>query len=354
MLQFNAFRIPFLYLLCILLSFSNIAKADINDEKESIIKQYDIDYYGGEKSLYNKRFGEERVIPREESVIMNSVKNVSQQLSYKANSTKPAIRLLDFGCGDGRIFPVISKIAQNNKDRQVELIAYDLSFVGLKEFIKQIELQGLNLIHRGESSNINKTYVMGKWSKENLSVIIIHASIDDNLSSVKLLIEKPIHVIFSMFTPLGHIPGINNRQAIITKLKDLLDDRGEIILNVSTRASLPNESLAYEVIREQYEIALSHNQYELAKALKKALRIAIEPGDLYYSKHDEKIATHNYGHVYSKDELIEGVKLAGLEIKAVKVMSIKQPYQLTTSKISKYIDSLLSEVLSWPIPIYPF
>jgi hypothetical protein len=82
--------------------------------------------------------------------------------------------------------------------------------------------------------------------------------------------------------------------------------------------------------------------------------MATEPGDLYYCKYNSIDAIYGYGHVYSKQELIEDVINSGLFPGNVKIMSIEQPYILSENKTYKYIDTILSIFLSLNLQFYPF
>ena len=330
---------------------SSIAEVDMIEEYD-IEKQYDVDYSGGNASLYNKRFGSNRIIPREEDAITNSFNNVHKRISN--NSMQ--IRMLDFGCGDGRMFPVIERLANQHPDRQIELIAYDISAVGLEESIRYLETSGYYTDKKPAKLRLDTqiSYLVGFWKKDNLTVKIIHGNKNDDLEHIKFLIRQPVHVTFSIFTVLGHVAKRDNRQAAIRMLAGLMDKEGELIINVSTASSLPKEVMVYQILRDQYETAKKYKQYYVAKKLKTTLGIATEPGDIYYTKSDDTHSTHSYGHVYAGNELLEDLVQANLVADNVQVMSVEQPYVVTQNRIRKYCDTMFSRFLSINLQIYPF
>jgi hypothetical protein len=157
-----------------------------------------------------------------------------------------------------------------------------------------------------------------------------------------------------MFSVICHIHGRKNRLEHISMFKNLLSTHGEIIINVSTPASLPEEVITYELLRKQRALAIRYRDKSIATELERALKLALESGDLYYSKEDGQNYTHAFGHAYTAKELKLDMEQSGLAYDSVKIMSIGQPYDISKGFIQKHIDSILSAVLSLDLPFYPF
>ncbi|AIL65890.1 hypothetical protein NOVO_07775 [Rickettsiales bacterium Ac37b] len=312
--------------------------------------QYDRYYMGKDDSIYNKRFGTNKVIPREYFVIYNSFKRIYHRLfTLQPKIFTKSIRILDFGCGNGRLFSSIYRIAKQYINVSIELIAYDISLVGLKDFIEIIEYEGF-ILDKGRIDE-NKKNILGYWNKNNLTIQVIHGNSEENLSNINTLIEKPINLALSIFTVLGHIPKRQNRQNLLKDIGKMLSSEGEFIINVSTKISLLEESIAYDILRKQYKLFLKYGSIEMAEKLSAVLKLATEPGDLYFAKYDQYNFIYTYGHVYSKNELIEDIINADLKIvDNVKVMSVEQPYIISKNKTKKYLDTLLSLFLSMNLP----
>ncbi len=319
--------------------------------KLNIATEYDHYYQDGELSLYNRRFGKSRVIPRERSVINSAFKRIYNNITiYKKQKIK-TFRILDFGCGDGRLFPVINELAQRYPDINIVLIAYDPSRVALDTFKNFLEVQSYKNSNV-QSRNKKHGYIDSCYNKDNLIVVLIHANIKDKPSYIKTLIKEPINLIFSFFTVLGLILKRNKRQCTIKSLKKILCYEGEMIINVSTKQSVVKQVEAYDLLRSQYHIAKKNNIFSVAKNLKKTLSLATEPGDFYNIICNGLNTVSFYGHAYNAAELIEDLQSANLSVSSAKVLSIDQPYILSKKPIMKFVDAAISIVLS--INFYPF
>ena len=233
-------------LLIILFITSSIFYLEVFAGSHMVATQYDVDYQGADQSMYNKRFGKDKVIIRERDLIVECYNKIAFQ-----NKNLKIIRILDFGCGDGRMLSVIESLAKNNLGIKIELLAYDISKRGLKIF--EDRLRDKNY-HRIKQSH---------WANNNLHIILLN-NIDNSI-----LTERPIHFIFSIFAVFGHIQGHDTRQKLLGKLVKYLDNNGIILINVSTVKSLPQEVAAYDLIRKQYRAATKHKQISLANSLRR-------------------------------------------------------------------------------------
>ena len=327
---------------CIIHSDKVVAKAVQNAGAE-----YDKDFKSGQESLYNKRFGPVRYIPREESAIIESFKS-----TFSLTKNKKHMSILDFGCGDGRMLPILINLASKYNKTAIDVYAYDLSIIGLEEFQKN--LIGNNFYKIEANGLLNtKLDILGVWQRENLRLTLIHGT--DTIDRFpEDIIDRKFDLIYAMFSVICHIDGRVNRINQIKQLGNIMADHGEMIINVSTPISLPEEVNAYGLIRKQRHLALKHQDFKIASLLERTLRLATEPGDIYYTKEDRANYTHSFGHAYTGEELRHDVESAFLTCSSVKIMSIAQPYIVSKNWIKKYSDTFLSMILSLDLPFYPF
>lgn len=315
-------------------NISNNNSNEINNK----LNPYNIYFEGGENSLYNSRFGKRKITYNEEYVIKKSFKKVLKTFYKNSELTNKVFKVLDYGCGDGRMFEIIERIANKFPKLSIELFAYDTCEVGLNICSNKL----LNTKFDKVDDKLNK------YQKNNLSIQLIKADQNNNLLE---FFNNSINLLICMFAVLCHIPGRDNRQNLIKDFKNLLNINGEILINVSTLKSISKEALAYEVLRKHEKV---FSKYFDSNAKKDFLKLAIEPGDLYYCVDNNKNCTEIYGHVYNAKELENDLKATGLSFSKVKILSYRQPYDLSKSKFWDRIDqfiSLFSSNMLLPISI---
>jgi SAM-dependent methyltransferase len=318
-----------------------------------VAKEYDNYYRGGERSLYDNRFGKEKIIPRENQVIVESFKRIYKKLETKIRKNEKFIfRIMDFGCGNGRLFPIIDNLSQNF-NINIELIAYDASLVGLELFQKNLESKGYKKIENIFLNNFKmKDHTLSFLVKNNLSIRLVHANTHDESNHIINIFDEPIHFIFSFYSVFGHILKRQNRLNILKSLKATMHPKGEIIINVCTRRSVSKQLEVYDNLREQYKAAILKDDKTQSEFIKKNLMLATEAGDFYKVVYDNIRTIHLYGHAYTSKELLEDFTTANLIPKKVKIISIEQPYALSRSRVLRFVDTILSTLLS--LNIYPF
>ncbi|MDX2050424.1 MAG: hypothetical protein SFT93_04570 [Rickettsiaceae bacterium] len=187
------------------------AKCSNISEFLDVAAQYDIDYKGSSKSLYNSRFSTNKVIYREESKITKILTSV-----YRHNKNKPTIRILDFGCGDGRIFPVIEKFASKHTKTKFEIIAYDPSIVGLNEFINNLKQNGFISIDYNNNDNIIDTKpkdqpkdmsIIDILVRGNIEVKFLNNKVDAAPEHITYFTNGQIDAILAIYSSFNHIKG---------------------------------------------------------------------------------------------------------------------------------------------------
>lgn len=305
--------------------------------------QYDLYYKGGDESIYNKRFGKSLVIPSEALAIKSSLIRV-----IKKNYLKTKITILDFGCGNGRLFQTVYSIISLPKYQHLcfEFIAYDPSNVGLTHFSNLLLKQGFKHTTNFSSSNTEtkQGFISHILEHTNILVKFIQANTEDDIGYIQNLLGNEIDLTLCMFGVLSHIPNKSNRRNILKMFNDTLAKNGELILSLPTAKSFPDELIAYNKLREQYRISLN-DCYD------KALRLAKEEGDLYYCKFDDNIVVNNFCHMYKIKELKADITSSHIKLKSpVKILSIKHPFELSDNYIYAIYDFVLSSILSYLLP----
>ncbi|MDX2050294.1 MAG: methyltransferase domain-containing protein [Rickettsiaceae bacterium] len=351
--------------------------------KNDIDKQYDIYYTGSSNSLYNQRFGKNRVIYREYTIITSLLKRVFKQkfksqyssifsfFRSKLQSSKTKentnsdniFRILDFGCGDGRIFPVIEKFASKHTKTKFEIIAYDPSIVGLREFINNLKQNGFISIDDNSNDNIIDTKpkdhpkdmsIIDTLVRNNIEVKFLNNKVDAALENITYFTNGQIDAILSIYCPISHIQGKMNKRMVIKAFESLLTREGEVIMTVLTPKSFPNEHITYSLLRRQYRDTITHGHHVLAEKIKATLGVAVDEGDVYYIMSDGTRLVYNLGHVHTKQEFEEDILSSGLKIIKHGVVSIDHPYKTSRSNTKQSFDVLLSLILSSNFPCYPF
>ena len=302
------------------------------------------EYYGsknGEESIYSKQY-QGGVIPRDESLLLGVAEKCMN------HNKGDVLKILDHGFGDGRYFGVIEKIADKaqKKNKKVELIAYEPSLVGLRNFANAQKERGYEGVDSLKFKDISKYsnlkidgYCAGSISKGNLAVKFIHNDVEDSISHAKKLVGE-VGMVMSMFGVLSHIPGRKNRQNILKMFNDITNDNGKVVVTLPTYSRFAREREAYKVMREHE----ANSKDSLAN----------EEGDLYYCKFSEsqhgdstkkQIAVKNFYHVYKEEELKEDLTTAGLRIddgiQANHILDIKQ---LIKNPLLGQIDAFVSMI----------
>lgn len=341
---FKIITIPFLIAT---VAMNSLGSEQLKEEL-NVAKAYDRYYSGGKGSTFGLRFGKRETIPREEEVIAT----IFKQAYLKNDNKKKTMTLLDFGCGHGRFLQFYEELAAKYSDIELEIVGYDISIVGLNEFANRLYASGFKKLNYNKTGK-NASIVDG-WQKKNLKVVLFHSRGLEGTKEIKTLLEKPVDVLVTMYATLCHISGRINRQATIKNLSEQVDSNGLMLVNVSTPRSIFREYDTYQLLRSQLAILDKHSLKSVACNIRASLKNAVENGDFYYCKDNSDSASFIFGHAYSQTEIEEDILSANLKIEDIGVVSIKEPYQLTKTKIGKYIDYLQTKILSLKLPFYPF
>ena len=328
----------------------NISSADEESEEELVLPcpindialQYDLYYSGGENSMYNKRFGLNKVALREAELIEQSFKSVLGAIK-KNNSAHKVLRILDFGCGDGRLFLLLEELSNRliGKEFNIELVGYDPSKVGIDLLSETLLQDGFK--KKSDFNSSKKRY----FSKNNFSVTLVLGDVEEGLEATKELIGPNIDLCLCMFGVIGHVPGRQRRINTLAALGELLSPVGELLISICATKVFAKEMAAYEEIRKQYKIHTKHNMGNSAKVRRAVLRLAKEEGDLYYCSNGGPNAIDNYVHLYSPQELKEDLKRAHFcTASGIKILTLSHQFEICNNSTKAKLDNIASRILS--------
>lgn len=257
-------------------------------------------------ALYNKRFGDDRVLVRERELIEDAVSSLLERINFPSGEPK-RLRIMDFGAGDGRLFPVFKELAERLKAQNIhmELVAVEPSQEGIKNFQSDLaHLYEFNYITPNELHSLihdekqEKGYVAGTMAKDNLSVTFIHSHVDDSMSHTASLIGEKIHLSLAMFGVLAHVPTRKKRHEYVEMFHEKTVDDGETLITVPTPKRFIEE-------RDAYAMMIKHGT---------PVGQAREHRDFYYCKFKEETAqseveVRNFYHDFTSKELTKLVTL---------------------------------------------
>ena len=184
----------------------------------SLEQNYDEYYKGGKESKYNKdRFKSAEVAMSEEDTLKKLVLGVD-----KGN---PKIRLFEFGCGDGRFLPVISRISDDLAKHNIELevIAYDITQVGLQEYGNRIKekYEDLECAVENEENSPESVSIIGAYKFNNTTIKLVKGNLDTKPQEIADFLGGKVDVTSAMFGPLAHIRPQSLRVEFLKMFKDI-------------------------------------------------------------------------------------------------------------------------------------
>jgi hypothetical protein len=280
---------------------SNATSGEVKNVKEvNHGKQYDNYYSGGDQSIYHKLYGG-KIISRDESVLQEIVRQCLPNVQEDQNGQR-VLKILDYGCGDGRYLQAILPITKFLKEKsniKVELIAYDPSGVGLQTFEENTkklnfipvegQCHGYKDINDNHSGNAGYVANILESEENNLRVKFIHGHVFDDHEHIKELI-KPVHMTMCMYGVLSHIPMQKDRIQLLTTLGDLTQEK--IILTLPSYRILQEQKKTYDYLRQE-----KHNGI-LPESLK-------EKGNVHYTRIEEDKTDGLFKAKSEKDKIVE-------------------------------------------------
>ncbi|MFQ3307678.1 MAG: hypothetical protein ACI8ZF_000941 [Candidatus Midichloriaceae bacterium] len=268
------------------------------------------------------------VLPsRENSILMTNISDVIE------NEKLNELKILDFGSGDGRHFFIIKKLSDIYPEINIRYLAYDISEVGLRNFQNTLVAEGFQshenkiFINSSEVAEF-KAYKAVDLKKGNITVTILHASVNSVGQDITDILGENINVIFSMYGSFMHIPYYKNRVHMLKTLALSLDKKGKIILDAPSLGGLKTSQKKYNKLRSNKDF--------------KKLGDAVEDGDIKIE------GDQIYYHITTFDELRRLANDSGLIIKEQGITSLKSPktFNKKINGSDEIYASLMSSLLS--------
>lgn len=303
--------------------------------ENNLDKNYDEYYRGGKNSKYNQnRFKSSDVAISEENTLTDLI-------TEALRNNSPKIRFFEFGCGDGRFLPAIEKIAEKLAMRNVELevIAYDITRVGLKEYENRIREKFGNLEHFEECVQMEENFeekenpqeisIIGVYKFNNTSIKLVKGNVNTQPQEISEFLNGTVDITSAMFGPLAHIRPQSLRIDFLKMFKDITT--GKVAITVPSDGQFKKHQEAYNMMRD-------HGILDG------------EAGDINYKVPDTNII--NQYHVFSEDELRESFEKAGYNSEKTRVFisTVYDTATITKNSFNNYFDFLFSELLSNILP----
>jgi hypothetical protein len=204
---------------------------------------YDLRYSG---AGYDERSAV-RVLTAETVALRTAVHRAAESIPGSS-----VISLFDFGYGTGRVtndFAVKFSRLFGDLDRDLHVIAYDVSAVGLRKAARWLTKDhGFDVFQDLTFDMVaDHGYVAGStrrmFDNTTVTVTFIHGSQQEDCESVRDLILKanggsPVSLTTSWYSALAHIPGKATRAAFFRMLSEVTDPRGELLVAPSVSGDL--------------------------------------------------------------------------------------------------------------------
>lgn len=315
---------------------------DITENLKSIdeAKNYNIYYKNGDESLYNKRFGKNRITKNERYLFLKTFnKSLQNFLAEKRNKhsnengkTKEVseFTILDFGCGDGRMLPLFEEVANIllKKNIKLKVIGYDISSEGLTLFKDKLVELGYIIDEKDNCLITNKN--------KSIKIHLKLGNVESTKQSIVETISQKVDMVVCMFGVLANVKTETKRLEILSSLKELLN-KGAYILNIAP---------AYGSFIKEIKC------YSYLKSLGHLDALDLRDGDFYYAKQSSSGETLflSYCHSYKYDEFLQNHRVAGfnnnLSSTESGISSIVFPVRLTNNKVLNNLDFYGSLLLS--------
>jgi hypothetical protein len=282
-------------------------------------QEYNVYYGGGTNSIYYQLY-KDRFLPYDHWAIT--------KLAYELATTRDSLKIMYFGCGNGRYFPIFEQIASyfDTQQKSLTLIAYDPSQEALSSFSDR--LQSLGFTKLDQSSNRND-YSSSSFQKGNMVIKMIRPL---QTAMIDTLIKESgtVDITVCMFGVISHIQTKQARIAIIKQLGEITKE--QILISVPSYRILKDERKAFEVIRKhKFRLQID------GKPLK------LEEGDILYARNYGNIHVENFLHLYSSaDEIIGEIRSASLKLTAdFNINRIAREATMMQKPLIGYVDKYL-------------
>lgn len=262
-----------------------------------------------QRDIYDERYARDdydqrsavRVLTAERLALRRAV---DRALAATKNENT-AISLFDFAFGTGRVtneFIADFPRRYGDRGRQLRVIAYDVSAVGLRKAYEELVWKH-NFTAPAEPKwhdDATEVYVAGTVESSvdgaEVSVVFVHGSEHESPEAIRRLVLStnggPVLITTSWYSGLGHIPGRQRRQAFFRMLDRVTDRRGEVLIAPSVSGDLVEAQAEWKARLSRGDIG--DHPVEC-------------PGDVIY---ETELRTQNFWHVFNADldELLRAVR----------------------------------------------
>ena len=209
--------------------------------------------YVPQRSVYDERYTAGQYDKRSAVPVLTAEREALRgalDRALKSNPNAKKISIFDFGYGTGRVTnELIRNYARRyTQPKDMRVIAYDVSSVGLKKANEALRLTGFQaegpFTWMPESG---KGYIAGSLYKSEpdctITVVFVHASEDQSPEVMRQLAlkandEEPYLLTTSWYSGLGHVPSQDLRRDYFRQLGILTAFRGEMVLAMSSTGDL--------------------------------------------------------------------------------------------------------------------
>lgn len=288
-------------------------------------KEYDIYYSGGQDSIYNQLY-KNKCIDYDKWFLTKIIRQIAL--------TTNTVKILDFGCGNGRYFQIFENIANilQKENKSLYLIAYDASLVALEYF--QSQLVEKNFCDLPVINSTNE-YTIRDLKKGNITVRFIHPSRHNSINLIAQVTER-VNLTVCLFSVLSHIQTSQERVNLIKVLKKLTD--GYIVASLPSYRILQNEHKVFKFIRlNNFRMSID------------GLPLSLEKGDILYARNFGDKHVENYLHLYeSSEEIRDELAEAGITNKYnISIHKILHETTMIKYNILGILDKYVCRILSF-------
>lgn len=294
-----------------------------NTTSSELANRYNTRY---KKNTYIKQFNKQIPIPTYDNWLINHTFKKAWKIFKKEK--KKVFKILDFGCGDGRMFNTLNKISIFLLKRSIslEIINFDIAEEGLKRYSH-------NLINKGFSPTNKKQKELLTLKKDNITIKFIAAKPDYKSQFLLDNIDK-VDMSLAMFDVINHIPKKSHRIEALKTLKKVTNYY--LVFSVTSPVLFKREQFVYSYLRE----------------MNSSFKSAMEKGDIYYPEFGEKKGITDFMHIYTAKELRKNVRQAGWKLEKLSIAAITDIIKNKPSFLNCKIDEYLSRIISKILPFW--
>lgn len=271
-------------------------------------------------------------------------KQISAMLkAYDSQKGSDTVSILDFGSGDGRLRGVYEQLGNDLKGsgKNLRVVALDTSIEALNQFAIKLKQAGFQ--EKGDSSTAardltgdDKGYLFDEFTKDNVTIRLVHSNIDNSPSQVKELVlennEKQNLGLTLGFDSMSFIEGQDNRAEFIKMFRNITD--ADLLLTVPGLNVEKWQPLLHE---------FNHRRPSSGDAVSPgwadSVGLATEPNSFMYNFR----GNHLFYKLFQREELAADAAKAGLNNFAVRINQLWHPQRHKEQKGLAAVDQQSTE-----------